>query len=262
MSKIIKASRIKGEYKLSDIKINTTSNKKEDKEVRQSDNSYKKEKQEISEEIKQAQNRAEEIITRAQNESEEIKQKAQQEAEKIKEQAREEGYNQGYQKGKENGFTEGKEEGYEAGMEELTASIETLNQVIGKTRNELEDEIKQLPAEVIELSSQIASRVVNAEIELNPELINNIIIDILEEIGSAHEEILIKVSPELIDYIDRAQLDSNMAEQSLEIVGDNKLKPGDCIIETEFGGKDATLANKFDLIEKKLYQGAGYDEKS
>ena len=72
----------------------------------------------------------------------------------------------------------------------------------------------------------------------------------------------IKVSPEVVDYIEQARVDSHLGEQDLEIIDDTNLNPGDCIIETEFGGKDATLSNKFDLIEKKLYQGAGYNEES
>jgi flagellar assembly protein FliH len=262
LSKIIKASRIKGEYKLSDIEVGQA-----DCEDKKAVNPYNRKQssesdQEISENIKKGRSRADEIIAEARDEASKIKNNAEKQAKNIKEQASDEGFEQGYQEGKNEGFAEGKKEGYEAGLQQLSESLTTLNLVINETKKELEDEIKQFPAEVIKLSSQIASRVVNFEIEINPELINNIIIDILEEIGTAHGDILIKVNPVLIEYIEEAKVDSNLDQQVFEITGDDKLKTGDCVIETEFGGKDATLSNKFDLIEKKLYQGAGYDGES
>ncbi len=264
MSKIIKASRITGEYKLSDIKIEnkkkTDNNKSKNNTDEQNDN--KKVNIERDKILKEAKQKADDIISEAKNKASKIVEKAEEKAEKIKEEAEKEGYDNGYQTGKEDGHKAGYDNGYQEAKKEFNKKLEEFTSIIDKTENYLEEEIERLPAEVIDLSLSIASKIVNKEVNLEPGIINNIIYDILDDIGAAHEDITIKVSPDIINYINEADLESAMGQQTLEFVTDSNLNPGDCVVETEFGGKDATIANKLELIEDKLYQGADYNEES
>ena len=268
MSKIIKASRITGEYKLSDIKIENKKKTNVDKGEDNTENNNAEEnnnKQAFIERekiLKEAKEKADNFISEAKNKANKIIEQAENKAVKIKEEAEKEGYDNGYQNGKEAGHKAGYDNGYQEAKKEFDKKLEELNSIIDNTKNYLEEEIERLPAEVIDLSLSIASKIVNKEINFEPEIINNIIYDILDDIGAAHEDITIKVSPDMIKYINEAELESGMGQQTLEFVTDSNLNPGDCIVETEFGGKDATIANKLELIEDKLYQGADYNEES
>lgn len=264
MSKVIKASRITGEYKLSDIKIDKRINKKiknsYQTEFNTKNESNQKEKIEKTEEVKDAESDVEKIVAEAEKKAVEIVKEAEEKAENLKEKAEKKGYDSGYQTGEKDGYEEGHSKGYDEGLGEFKEKLNQLDSILNKTRFHFEKEIERLPGEVIDLSVEVASRIVNKEIDLEPELINNIIFDILEDIGNAHEEITIKISPDMIDYINEVDIESSLGDHSLEFVADGKLGPGDCVVETEFGGKDATIENKLDLIEKKLYQGAEYHE--
>ena len=262
MSKIIKASRITGEYKLSDIKIEKKKDENKKYKYNDEDQMKNNENNVNDEKIVDAEKKAEEIIADAQNNAEKIIEQSKEKAEEIKEQAEKEGYDSGYQKGYDEGHKKGIEDGRNKVNDELEKKMQELNEILNEVESHFEEELERLPIEVINLSLDIASRILRKEIHVEPELINNIIFDILEEIGAAHEEIVIKVSPEMVDYINTVKIEKFLGQQSAEIVADSSLNEGDCVIETEFGGKDATIENKLDLIEKKLYQGAGYDEES
>lgn len=79
----------------------------------------------------------------------------------------------------------------------------------------------------------------------------------LSSISNNHTEIKIKVIPELIEYIDEVEIESFLGEKNVKFIGDSSLEKGDCIVKTDFGGKDGTLTHKLELLEKELYKGIG-----
>ena len=261
MSKIIKASRITGEYKLSDVKIEEKIDKEEESNEF-SENINKKGDNNLTKIQQRIKNRKDKIIANAEEKADEIIDNAKEEASKIKEKAEKEGYDSGYQKGQKEGYEEGFENGYEEAKSRAQEKLDKLNEISNKIDDYFEGELDSLPAEIIEMSVKIASKIVNKKLEFNPELINNIIYDLLEEISDAHQNITIKISPDMEKYINEVDIENQLNQESLEFVADETLADGDCIIETDYGGKDATIENKLDLIEKKLLQGAGYNEKS
>lgn len=261
MSKIIKASRITGEYKLSDVKIEKQINKPKKKRKKLSEKKNNNNNQKLSKIQQRIKNRKDKIIAEAEEKADQIIADANEKASKIQEKAEKEGYDNGYQKGKEDGYEEGFEKGYEEAKSEAQTKIEELNKLLEKVDKHFEEELEKLPVEVIELSVKIASKIVNKKINFNPELINNIIFDLLEEIGDAHQDVVIKISPDMEKYINEVDVENKLNHENLTFVADEKLLDGDCIIETEYGGKDATIENKLELIENKLLQGAGYNEK-
>ena len=262
MSKIIKASRITGEYKLSDVKIEKKIQKKNTDIDKLNENKNESNKNNKLNKIqKRIKNRKDKIITEAEEEAKKIIENAKKDASKIKEKAEKEGYDNGYQKGKDEGYEEGLEQGYEEAKNKAQQKLKDLNTISHKIDDYFERELENLPAEIIELAVKIASKIVNKELDFNPELINNIIFDLLEEIGETHQDIVIKISPDLENYINEVDIENYLNHESMEFIADESLSAGDCIIETEYGGKDATIENKLELIEKKLLQGAGYNEK-
>jgi flagellar biosynthesis/type III secretory pathway protein FliH len=47
-----------------------------------------------------------------------------------------------------------------------------------------------------------------------------------------------------------------MLNKDVLIKPDDSLEPGDCIVITDFGGKDGTLKQKLKKMEQKLLKGA------
>ena len=116
----------------------------------------------------------------------------------------------------------------------------------------MESEKEQLPTKVINLAIKIASKILNVKLEIEPEIINDIVKDMLDKMVDGFEKIKIKVKPNLIEYINETEIERNKPDSNLEFIPDDSLKKGDCVIETNYGGKDGTLENKLNLIKNQL----------
>lgn len=247
MSKVIKSSQITGEYKLSDTKALDKKRKKAEKIRRELENKNKEIKTNKEEIISRAREEAEEIIAEAQEEAALIIDKAKEKKQEIYNQAQEEAKEIGYQEG----FKEGKKSGEEFIKEECKTHIDSLHNILADAEDEIENELNRIPLKVTELSIDIAEKIVQASLDLDPELILPIVKDCLNQVGIRHNRVEIRVSPELID-LTADIIEDYKGKFDLEIIGDSSLEPGDCLIETEFGGKDATLDNKLKQLRKAL----------
>ncbi len=247
MSKVIKSSQITGEYKLSDKKALEKKRKKAKKMRRELENKNETIKSKKEEILSRARDEADEIIAEAQEEAVLIIDKAKDKKEKIYNQVKEEGKEAGYQKG----FKEGQKSGEEAIKEELKMNIVSLHNILAEAEAEIENELNRIPLKVIELSIDMAEKIVQSSLDIDPELMLPIVKDCLNQVGTRHNNIEIRVNPELIDLISGINKEYK-GKFNLEIMGDNSLEKGDCLIETEFGGKDATLDNKLKQLRKEL----------
>ncbi|MFP4661046.1 MAG: FliH/SctL family protein [Halanaerobiales bacterium] len=255
MSKVIKASQITGEYKLEE-------------------NSYLRKKEEVVEDNSQEEKISQEdmsqdeievfegIILEAKQQAAAIIEEAEEAAAEIKnrlEQEQEDAYQQGFEKGYQEGLEKGTLEGERKTLEELNVLLDSFDNILKKTEDELENSIDDLQRDVISLAVQISKKIVASQIEFNPELINTIVHDMLSELTEV-EELNVYINTHLIQYIVEADFKSEYMTQKINFIADSSIKPGDCIIETTFGGKDGTLENKFYLLENELLKGAGFNE--
>ena len=261
MSNIIKSSNIVGTYLLPDqeivpkkiekAKCTKLSEKFEEKEELV-EREAEKEELEI---IDAARSEAEEIINQARQKVSEMLEKAEQEAAANLEQYKKEGYQVGHREG----YEQGQLEGHQAGLSKTTDTLATLENVVIETTNQLGNRVEQLSADLIELALKIAERMVNSHLPVEPTLINNIVKEMVQEINNINQ-VDIYIHPDLLEYIDEQDFKDNLARQKVHIYGDGKLEFGDCIVETELGGRDGTLSNKLRLLERELLKGAGFDE--
>lgn len=253
MSNIIKASQIIGEYKLKDRKLVQIKKEKQFKKKEKDNHPAEEEQAQQGKAgvITDAERKAAGIIKRAEEEVAEIKKQALKEIE----QAKEEGYNQGYQ----DGYAAGEEEGRQQGLANLNNIASHFEEMVLKVKEELDNQVAALSGDLIKLAVRIAGKVVNAELEINPQIINSIVMEMVQDMSN-FEEIDILVNPELEKYIVKEDFKSNFVKQQINFIGDSKLKMGDCIVKTHLGGRDGTIENKLALLEKELLKGVGQYE--
>lgn len=260
MSRIIKSSQITGEYILEDnnyFEDDEIDNNKDKNIMEESASAVKSMLEE--EEIKQskvvldAEKRAEEIIKEAEIEAEKLRNQLKQELEETRQQA----YDQGYTEG----LKAGKKDGHEQGLTEFKNLLTFFDNIVTETKKELDQDINDLQQDVIKLAVKIAGHIVSAQLKIKPETINNIISEMIGELVDI-DELQIHINADLLQYIDKDYFKTEYVKKTISFIGDNKLEPGDCIIETYFGGKDGTLENKLKIMENELLEGAGFHEKA
>jgi len=252
LSKIIKGFKIKGEYKLNDIKIDKDSIADKGSKDKPTEKNKKKNKKKNSENNNKI--NPEILIDEAKKEAEIIINEAHKEADVILNEAREKAQKEGYE--------QGYEKGYQTGLAELSSAIDGLKNIVNKAEDNFEERKNKMAIDLIKLATKISGRIVNSLIDIKPELINEIIKDILDDLGNYHQDLKIKVNPDLLVYVNEVELLSDKEYKNISLEGDNTLEMGDCILETAYGGKDGSIENKLNILEKELMKGAGFHEYS
>ncbi|MEJ6950214.1 FliH/SctL family protein [Natronospora cellulosivora (SeqCode)] len=248
MSNIIKASQIVGAYKVEDISIMKKNRAKSLKLLSKDDNDYSEEKSRI---LLEAEKQATEIIKKAEETAASMVKESEEELKIAQGQAVEKGYQEGYEKGYQ--------EGQAKGLEEFKALSTNFQKIIKEIKKRINEDIDNNQKNIIDLVFKISTKVINAELMSNPESINNIVIEMLGQVADI-EEVKVHINPVFLEYISQDDFKSAFPRQNLEFIANKELAEGDCIVETDFGGKDGRIKNKLKLLEKELLKEAGFDD--
>ena len=122
----------------------------------------------------------------------------------------------------------------------------------------LNAERKELAArfeeQLVMLASQMAEKILNAELSMKPALLANIVRAALKEISSA-TQVMIRVHPQ-----DLALL-KNRSQQLAEVLSGNSvldfrpdetLARGDCLVDSDIGSLDARLTSQLKSLREQL----------
>lgn len=263
LSRIIKGSALR----LTDPKVVKSSGTShfEDpvEETREDDNNQLKELQRESQQILQeteamivdllekARDEAHSLIETARDEAELIQMKASEEAKKMKEKAREDGY----------------KKGIERARKEMAATVAATEKekkaVLEAARATKLQMLSDCEADILHLSRAIARKVVAAELVSNPEVILNVIREAMALLNHP-DNVTVHVNPQ---EFDRVVLEAEKglygnSDQRLikvDVLSDNQIKSGGCILESEVGMIDARLKTRWDNMEKALEEVSGGD---
>lgn len=125
--------------------------------------------------------------------------------------------------------------------ERLARSIEELGAVKLRYRQETE-------REVVQLSIEIARRILRRELTVDPEAILGLLRTGLESI-SIREVLEVRIHPSHADAV-RLALQTMGAPGAISIVGDSHLEPGAVTVETRRGGFDASAETQLEEIQR------------
>ena len=157
--------------------------------------------------------------------------------------AEKQGYDQGYLKGLSDGAIAGKKE-IDPVIQKLGKAFDEVNQI--KTNLSKYTEI-----EAVNLSIAIAKKIVGNEISINKNVILNIVKEALKKVDG-HETIKIKVNPTENHILEENKIDIKKIAgcvQNIEIICDEHIALGGCIVETNIGDIDARIEKQFQVIE-------------
>jgi flagellar assembly protein FliH len=245
LSKVIKTSRVTGEYKVNQNPSFFSFNDENELEE-----SYSKKKKKKNKTLK----KSEKVISKAEKKAKGLLNDAEKEAKKIVQEAKQEKVKILNEKDKiyNEIKTAAKTEGLQGAEAEIDRSKKELASLISSFEKEFNQEKSRIRKDIIELAVKIASIVIDVKLETEHDMINNIISDMLSKIDDNHRDIVVKVNPQLIPYIEENRFYEHINQKNIEFVSDPKLKKGDCVVETNLGGKEGSLEHKLDLIKTEL----------
>ena len=173
------------------------------------------------------------------------------EAKKIREQAKKEGHDEG--------FAQGKADGESAARKELAETIRQTNEKAERTLQEAKEQTSEY---FIRAEDDIVNVVMMAIEKILPQHFLDVPQVVLPVVREAimrvrdQKEIKVHVEPDSYELIlmARGEFQAMLTDGTavLEVVSDDTLKPGDCVIETPNGGVDARLLTQIELMKNSI----------
>ena len=184
----------------------------------------------IDSQVYDAKTHAANIVLEAQREAQEIKAKAQQD----------------YQRS----IDDGRRQGYEAGTTEAA-------QLLAEARALREKLVRDTEPQLIKLALKVAEKIIGHELDHNKDEIAQIVGNALETVRQ-QRDIIVRVHPTDLKNLEAAkpQLIARLGRaKDIDLRGDQTIKRGGCIIDTEIGTIDAQLETQLEQVTTILLGG-------
>ncbi|GAB6098897.1 flagellar assembly protein FliH [Halanaerocella petrolearia] len=249
MSNVIKSNQIKSGRKF-DFKDGLQ--KKEETSPQQSVTEVETTAAEAKEIIAEAESEAQQILQKAKDEAEEIRSQARQEAEEEIESALNDAKERGYQEG----FKQGQAEAKDEAITEFKQFLANLEHKTDQFSALVDKELTQTSEEVIQLALAISEKIVKCKFSLDQESIKTLVQEVLKLIDD-DKSVKLRVNPDDLEVLADAKeelLATNSIEE-VDLITDPNIELGGCIVETDFGGIDATISSQLNQLEEKLRAG-------
>jgi flagellar assembly protein FliH len=152
------------------------------------------------------------------------------------------------------GLAIGRAEGRAEGLAELEGALGAMVELLGHLGRRAEDlEVDAAPA-LASLAVEVAARVVRAEVAARPERVVDVVRGAMRR-ALDRERLLARVNPEdlaLCREAGPALLAQVGGVERLEFVDDARVPRGGCVLETNRGDVDATIAEQLARIHEAL----------
>lgn len=147
------------------------------------------------------------------------------------------------------------EEGYRQGLEQANSDIENFRLAINEFMGAPKEVFEYISPDILEISVDIAKRIIKKEVQSDPQIIINTIVDVLKTASKNEPKVNIRVSPKVVTFV-KDVLPNTMYENGIDtkvnIISDPSVEEGGCVFQTNNGIVDASIDTQIEIIKKAL----------
>ncbi len=147
------------------------------------------------------------------------------------------------------------EEGYRKGMEQANADMETFRNSFSEFMNAPKNVFEYIAPDILEISVDIAKKIIKKEVESDPQVLVNTIVDVLKTVSKSEPKINIRVKPQAVQFI-KDTLPNITYEYGIDakvnIIADPSIEEGGCVFQTNNGIVDASIDTQLEIIKKAI----------
>lgn len=146
-------------------------------------------------------------------------------------------------------------EGYEEGINAAKQDIDNLRESMEDFFNAKQDVYDEIAPDILEISLDIAKKIIKKEMKESPEILLDNIKDILKGLSKEESKIVLKVNPAQAAMLKQEMPEAvSMAglEAKVIIVPDENTMEGGCMVTTDNGVIDATIETQLAIISEAL----------
>lgn len=147
------------------------------------------------------------------------------------------------------------QEGYNLGLEKAQADLVAFKSNLGAFLSSEKRVFEAIAPDLIEISLEIAKKIIKHEVQTDPQIVIDTVTDILKSIPKNEPKITIKVNSTQAQYVKDnlpTQLTILGVESKVNILADDNITEGSCIVQTSNGVVDASIEAQLDIIQNAL----------
>ncbi|MBI5359842.1 MAG: hypothetical protein HZA48_04580 [Planctomycetes bacterium] len=171
------------------------------------------------------------------------------------------GYEKGYQDGMQKGTVDGRKSGNESAVQQVRKESAELIAVLRKLIDALEEKSRyqseNARKDLVELSFKIVEKILNRQIELDPDIVNANIIKAIE-LTAQKTDLEILMSPDDLVSAETffPEIQKTFSEiKTIKLVQDTKFPKGSVVVKSRTGSVDASVAVQLDELYKIILKG-------
>lgn len=146
-------------------------------------------------------------------------------------------------------------EGYQQGLQDAAEDIQGVRESLESFLNAKQEVYETIAPDVLEISLDIAKKIIKKEMSENQEILLDNIKDILKSLSKEETKIMLKVNPSQTAML-KQEIPEIMNFAGLEakviIVPDENTMEGGCMLTTSNGVIDATIETQLEIISEAL----------
>jgi flagellar assembly protein FliH len=147
------------------------------------------------------------------------------------------------------------EAGQQSGLQMAEKKIEVIVKRFSRSLENLavlrEEIIKQTERDLVELSIEIAKKLVHREIRIDEKIIATLVRVALDRLA-VKSAITVRVNSQDYEVLENELKEILGEDGYVELKIDESLKRGDCLVESDYGSIDARISEQFKEIEEGL----------
>ena len=155
-------------------------------------------------------------------------------------------YAEGYKLGQD----EGQKKAFETYSKEITLRLSEMKTLIDAFGNMKKELVSHNEAHIIQLLFHLSSKLAQAQLEFDTTPLLNTIKSALD-LAQEEENVVIHVSNQQIEFLEKLKSEGKVEFDFLEkvkLVGNDKISPGGCIVETNYGEVDAQIEQRVEQL--------------
>lgn len=148
-------------------------------------------------------------------------------------------------------------EGYQAGLEQAQAELQGIKETFEAFMNAPQEVYEMLAPNILEISVDIAQKIIKKETEQDPQVLINTVIDVLKGLAKDENKISLRVNPVQADVVKQQVPEIlNLAglDAKISVLADEEVTEGGCLVTTSNGIVDATIETQLSVISEALRQ--------
>ena len=146
-------------------------------------------------------------------------------------------------------------EGYQEGLTQARADIDDVKNAITSFFSAKQEVFEYIAPDILEISVDIAQKIIKKELQQDPQIILENIIEVLKGLSKEETKITLRVNPSQVSLL-KMEIPETMKNIGLDakvlIVPDETIMEGGCMVTTTNGVIDATIETQLAVISEAL----------